>query len=372
MRQLKLIILSILALAVSSCHETIHEHPDEGAAAISLRIDVKKSGPELYKVIEYDGTSRTIYSAQDYKFPNSRADLESTLQDYLAKSSVNLDEWDLRITWELHSGSRDDIRNGDSQLIQRECVIADYSPDVPGHTIYFNAPAGEYTLLAWADFVPKGTIDDYYYDTQNMNALMSDLELRRNCENNDQRDCFANAYEFVVAPVSYEGEAQSFVTTLIRPQGRYVILANDYERYLQLSSTPPEDNIVEVSYPTFVNVSYSVLEEHPNDGATGLGYYFSPRTYDFDDERMICVADDYSFVNGDISYVHVNMTVFTPNNAQLSKNKNIEIPLYADKLTVVIGKFLATSSGSGGISIDDGFDGEFVVPYLYDTPKAIK
>lgn len=361
----RLVVVAIVSALLSSCCETIHEHPDAGCASITLTMNVKKAGPELYTVIEYDGTNKTVFDAKDYDI-FSRADMQSTLAGYLARTAVDTEHWDLRLTWELYSGTRDHIKNGTAQLLQRHSEAIDYSPEQPNHTISFDAPAGQYTLLAWADFVPKGTLDDYYYDTSNFNTLMSDLELRRNCQNNDQRDCFAQAYDFVVESVDYAGEERHYETTLVRPQGRYVILASDYDTYLRLTDVPVERNTVDIYYPTFINVGYTILEERPNEGAQGLYYSMNPRVYDFDDRRMICVGDDYSFVNGEISYVHVNIGVYTPGGDELSTNKNIEIPLYADKLTVVVGKFLATSGGSGGISIDDGFTDEIVIPYAIE------
>lgn len=352
----------ISSLLMSACCDTIHEHPEAGCAHISLTMNIKKSGPELYTVIEYDGSNKTIFSANEYDI-FSRADMRSILAEHLARTSVDTEKWDLRLTWELHDGTRDDIRNGDSRLIERKSQIIDYMPDMPGHTIEFDAPAGLYTLLAWADFVPKGTIDDYYYDTSDFNALMSDFELRKECSNNDQRDCFAQAFDFKIENVSFAGDRRHYETLLIRPQGRYVILASDYDTYHRLTDIPVENNRVEVYYPKFINVGYTILEQRPNEGKEGLSYSMRPRTYDFEDRRMICVGDDYSFVNGEISYVHVTLGVFTPMDSKLSENKNIEIPLYADKLTVVVGKFLATSGGSGGINIDDGFEDEIIIPY---------
>lgn len=358
---LRLLLLTALSLLLSSCCETIHEHPEGGCAELTLTMNIKKAGPELYTVIEYDGSNKTIYDAKNYDI-FSRADMRSTLAEHLARTAVDPEKWDLRLTWELYSGTRDHIKNGTASLLERQSTAVDYSTDTPSHTINVNLPAGLYTLLCWADFVPKGTLDDYYYDTTSLRTVLSDFSLRRNCENNDQRDCFAQAYDFEVESVSYSGESRHYSTTLIRPQGRYVILATDYATYFRLTDTPVEENRVEVNYPSWINVGYNVLTQYPNAGEEGLSYSMHPRIYDFDSRRMICVGDDYSFVNGEISYVTANLGVYTPREEKLSENRNIEIPLYADKLTVVIGKFLATSGGSGGIVIDDGFTDEIVIP----------
>lgn len=356
-------LLPILAIMMVGCHDTIHEHPDAGDGLISLTMKVKTAGPEIYSVIEYTGSTQVEYDAHDYRFPNSRSDIRETLSQHLSKTAVNTENWDLRIVWELYSGSREDISNDNAILMQRDTAIVDFNQELPSHTIQFKAPSGHYTLLAWSDFTPKGTTDDYYYDTRDLDVLHSDIELRRACENNDQRDCFAQAYDFEIGRVDYEGQEHYYETTLTRPQGRYVVLAIDYDSYLKLSNTPVEENNVNIEYPSFINIDYSVLVEKPRDGIEGMSYTMHPRLYEFDDQSTVCVADDYSFVNGEVSYVKIDMGVFSPKGVQLSTNKNIEIPLHADYLTVIVGKFLATSQGSDGFRVDDGFDDEFVVPY---------
>lgn len=365
MKRLFLYILPFFILALTACHSTVHEHPDAGDALVTLTMKVKTAGPEIYSVIEYSGESRVIFDAKDYRFPNSRSDISATLSQHLAKTAVDTEYWDMRLVWELYDGSRDDIRNGNATLIQRDTTIIDFNQETPYHTIQFHAPSGRYTLLAWSDFTPKGSLDDHYYDTHDLNVLHSELELRRACKNNDQRDCFSQAYDFEVSRVDFQGQERYYETTLIRPQGRYVILATDYDTYLHLSSTPVEQNDVSITYPSFINVDYSVLEEKPRDGVTGMSYTMHPRIYEFDEQTTVCVADDYSFVNGEVSYVNVNMAVYNPQGSQLSTNRNIEIPLYADYLTVIVGKFLATSKGSGGIKVDDGFEDEFIIPYSH-------
>lgn len=363
MRQFLIGILVMLTLVITGCHATIHEHPDAGDASVTLTMRVKTAGPELYQVIEYTGNSRVTYKAHEYHLPNSRFDLASKLSEYLSQNAIDLDKWDMRLVWELYDGTRDDIKRGNAVLMQRDTVAIDYGLEMPDHTIHFKAPSGQYTLLAWSDFVPKNSLNDYYYDTKDMDALVSDLDLRRMCIDNDQRDCFAQCYDFVINRVDYAGQERYYETTLYRPQGRYVVLATDYDKYQDLSPAPVESNSSRITYPSFVNVGYTILEQRPNESATGLVYHFTPALYDFEEQTTVCIADDYSFVNGKVSHVHININVFNQNGNQLSFNKDIDIPLYPDKLTVVIGKFLASSGGTGGISIDDKFEDEIVVPY---------
>lgn len=371
MKQLFIGILSLLVFVLTGCHATIHEHPDAGNASVTLTMRVKTAGPELYQIIEYTGNSRVTYKAKEYQFPNSRFDIASKLSEYLSQNAIDLNKWRMRLVWELYNGTREDIKHGRAQLVQRDTVGIDYRMEMPDHTINFKVPAGQYTLLAWSDFVPNNTLEDYYYDTQDMDALVSDRELRLNCLDNDQRDCFAQCYDFTIERVDYAGQERYYETTLYRPQGRYVVLATDYDKYQELSYAPVETNTSCISYPSFVNVGYSILEQRPNESATGLSYEFTPILYEFGEQVTACIADDYSFVNGSVSHVHINISVLNEHGNQLSFNRDIDIPLYADKLTVVIGRFLATSGGSGGISIDDKFEDEIVVPYSDDLELEI-
>ena len=89
MKRLLNYILPIFILALTSCHSTIHEHPDAGDALVTLTMNVKTAGPEIYSVIEYTNESRVIFSAKDYRFPNSRSDIRATLSQHLAKTAVD-------------------------------------------------------------------------------------------------------------------------------------------------------------------------------------------------------------------------------------------------------------------------------------------
>lgn len=359
---LHIILFSIIASIMSSCCETIHEYPDTGTSSVTITMHVKTAGPELYKVVDYSGGGRVTFNAKDFVAEPSRASFLATITDYLAMERLNAAEWDMRMVWELYSGSRQDIIEGNGQLLLRDQQIVEYEDiAMPQHSFDIDIPSGQYTLLAWTDYVPKGTTDDYYFSTDDLNALVCNLELRSACTDNDQRDCFAKAYEFYVNEVEYTGQPKAYETTLIRPQGRYVVLATDYNRYLKLSNTPVEENNVVCHYPSYINIGYSILEERPNLSGDDLYYDFQPRPYDFDGDIMVCTADDYSFVKGEESVISLNMTVIHAEGSEMSDNDDIEIPLYPDKLTVVVGEFLTASNSSGGIKIEDNFEDEIII-----------
>lgn len=356
----------ILALGMTSCCETIHEYPDEGRAAVSLTMNVRNLAPEIYTVVDYtiDNTNPGIFGIDEWRSLESRTfDAPQFERYYLGENKIASNEWNLRLVWEIYYGSNEEVRIGRGDLIERKVQLIDAAIELPSYTTEIELPAGTYTLLAWADYVPIGTEEDHFYDTQNMSAIKSDLMLRENCQDNDLRDCFARTYEFRIENVKYLGEPRHYETTLTRPQGRYVVLATDYKDYLDLSNIPVEQNNVDCFYPTFLNVGYSIPEARPNLSASQIGYKFTPMRYVFDEKEMVSLGDDYSFVNGKESHLILNLTVMNPQGNEISKNENIDIPIYPDKLTIVLGRFLANSGNSGGLGIDDKFENEIVIKF---------
>ena len=356
----------ILALGMTSCCETIHEYPDEGRAAVSLTMNVRNLAPEIYTVVDYtiDNTNPGIFGIDELRSLESRTfDAPQFERYYLGENKIASNEWNLRLVWEIYYGSNEEVRIGRGDLIERKVQLIDAAIELPSYTTEIELPAGTYTLLAWADYVPVGTEEDHFYDTQNMSAIKSDLVLREDCQDNDLRDCFARTYEFRIENVKYLGEPRHYETTLTRPQGRYVVLATDYKDYLDLSNIPVEQNNVDCFYPTFLNVGYSIPEARPNLSASQIGYKFTPMRYVFDEKEMVSLGDDYSFVNGKESHLILNLTVMNPQGNEISKNENIDIPIYPDKLTIVLGRFLANSGNSGGLGIDDKFEEEIVIKF---------
>ena len=356
----------ILALGMTSCCETIHEYPDEGRAAVSLTMNVRNLAPEIYTVVDYtiDNTNPGIFGIDEWRSLESRTfDAPQFERYYLGENKIASNEWNLRLVWEIYYGSNEEVRIGRGDLIERKVQLIDAAIELPSYTTEIELPAGTYTLLAWADYVPIGTEEDHFYDTQNMSAIKSDLVLREDCQDNDLRDCFARTYEFRIENVKYLGEPRHYETTLTRPQGRYVVLATDYKDYLDLSNIPVEQNNVDCFYPTFLNVGYSIPEARPNLSASQIGYKFTPMRYVFDEKEMVSLGDDYSFVNGKESHLILNLTVMNPQGNEISKNENIDIPIYPDKLTIVLGRFLANSGNSGGLGIDDRFEGQINISF---------
>lgn len=352
METLKNLAFGLLAvLLCAACHPTIHEHPDDDHLEVTLQLTVDNHEPELYMVVDYTEDTPTLTTvAQTARSGN------------LITRTLDPASWQVHIVWELHSGTLADVKAGQSVLISKGTVATELQ-EQPTHSVVADITAGRYTLLAWADYTPTGTDEDWFYDTADMANIRCDLERRTACTDNDQRDCFQTAFEFSVSGGCMADGKQFFSATLTRPQGRYVVLATDYDKYLQLTSRPVADNRAYLTYPSYINTGFTVPGQRPNESTRGVEYTLTPALTEFEGQTVVRTADDYSFVNGDVSYVTLDMKITNPDLGQLSSCSGINIPLYADRLTVVIGKFLTDNSNHGGLSIDDNFDDEITIHF---------
>lgn len=357
-----LFCVSALLIAVASCDSTIHEYPDQDTASVTIDMFIDIDPPQIYRIVDYSSGTPETYTSEEWARRSGVA-AAAYLQPFTESRVIDPAQWDLHLVWEIYNGDSNAIKEGNARLIRRRSQILSAEDPAPGYSVQIDMPEGEYTLLAWADYTPAGTTGDYFYDTSNMEYIYTDIYLRKTCPDNDQRDSFAEMYEFTVPEVRYVGESQMYTATLTRPQGSYVVLAADYAKYLELTDRPITEYGVALSYPSYVGVGYSVVEERTTASETGLEYSFVPRLYTFDGEETVCIAYDYSFVNKDVSHVQLDADIRHTSGARLIALESMDIPLYADKLTVVIGDFLTGGDNSGGIIIDEGFGDEEIIEY---------
>lgn len=316
-----------------------------------LQLTVDNHAPEQYMVVDCTGDT-----------PRQSVVGQTAPQTDFCAYTIDPSLWQVHIVWELHKGSLADVKDGTSTLIARETETTELQ-EQPVITAAANLPAGAFTLLAWADYSPVDTDGDWFYDTTDMENIRCDIEKRGLCNDNDLRACFGTAFEFSVSGGCLADGWQFFNTKLTRPQGRYVVLATDYDKYRQLTDMPIGDNSLALTYPSYINTGFTVPEQRPNEGTRGVQYKQRPTLTEFDGQTVVRTGDDYSFVNGEVSHVTLDMKVTSPDLGQLSANSGINIPLFADRLTVFIGNFLTDDSKQGGLTVDDSFDDETTIHY---------
>jgi hypothetical protein len=145
-------------------------------------------------------------------------------------------------------------------------------------------------------------------------------------------------------------------------------VATDVDDYLAASSAVLDDITAVVSYVQYVSAGYNVEEQRPN--------YFVP-THTFvsrarvDREGKFELFYDYVFVNGAETNVMLNFAFYNGDvefaesgevvGQKISSWSGIEVPLKRNCETVIEGRLLTTSFGTGGVGIDPGFENEYVI-----------
>ncbi len=385
---LLLLLLPILA-GLTSCHQTIHMHPWEeevpvADARVLLTLHVDNSAPRLGAVIDYTVSPAVIIYADDLPasvtaraasdVPEARDALVlragslADAFDEIAPYRPDGDRWELRLKYEVYAGTAAQVRSGNAPLVKRGGATWRADAHEPAHDVGLEVRPGAITVVAVADIVPAGTADDWFFNTSaGRGSLVSIMEKRQGEHDNVCRDCFVVGQEFVVEPPRYDGDVRHLTATLTRPQGRYMVIADDYETYLGMAGANLAGTMSHIQYPSYINVAYSALLRRPTESSFGFGYDFTPSLTHADGAPYVRLGDDWSFVNGDRSNFMVDITVREKDDGSVvSNNPGILVPVFPGRVTLVVGHWLtekADESGDGGVSIDPDFSNEIIIRF---------
>lgn len=373
-------ILSTLVL--TSCHDTIHIHPVEESdinekAVLTLRID--NSAPQLGAVIDYTIEPPVIVYSEDLpenvlaRVEQADGDKHSAIVqrahtlaeafNEIAPYNLDGDLWELHIKYELYAGTADMVRKGllkpfrvDDVPFRADKADPEYAVDVPFGTV---------TVVAVAHIVPTGTDGDWFFDTTTLKNISCNVDKRQGEHDNVYRDCFTVSKEFIIEPTGIDGNIQHVEATMTRPQGRYLVIADDYGEYLEIAQTDLTHTDSYIHYPSYINVAYSVIDSRPTASSYDFGYNFTPSLTYADSEPYARLGDDWSFVNGNRSNFNINITVRDKTDAGvISDNPGILVPVFPGRVTLVVGHWLTDDAeGGGGVSIDPDFTDEIVIHF---------
>lgn len=389
-----LLILSAM-LIMPSCHDTIHSHPweedtpiEDVKAMLTLHIDNKS--PQLGAIIDYtispaviiysddlpDKVTAHVREASRDAADNAAGTYGSLVQravtladalDEIAPYAPDGDKWELHMKYEVYAGTTEQVKDGRAETIKSGKVT--YRADVTGpeHDVELEMPAGSIiTVVAVAYIVPAGTDGDWFFDTRSLGNLICDMDKRQGEHDNIYRDCFVVSEEFSILPSVPDGEIQHLTATLTRPQGRYMVIADDYETYLGFAGTDISHTVAHIHYPSYINVAYSALLHMPTESSFGFGYDYHPSLTYADAAPYVRLGDDWSFVNGDRSNFMIDITVRDKDSETvISQNSDILVPVFPGRVTLVVGHWLTkkADSGGGGVVIDPNFSDEIILHF---------
>jgi len=388
---------ALTILWLSSCHETIHIHPweetdpvEEVELLLKLRID--NDAPQLGAIIDYTVSPPVIIFSNDVPTaaaPRIRSDATapdgnerdkrhnaSFLQrahdladafEEIAPYDLDGDQWEFHLKYEVYAASADLVNRGLVEPIHVGDVT--YRADIsqPTHDEIIRVRPGAVTVVAIGHIVPAGTAGDWFFNTSTVNNMVCNVEKRQGEHDNVYRDCFVAGREFYVEPASPDDEeVQCLSATLTRPQGRYMVIADDYETYLDIAGVDVRNTSAHIHYPTYINVAYSALANKPTMSSSNFGYDFRPSLTHAGDKPYVRLGDDWSFVNGERSNFNIDITVRNKKTDDvISNNPGILVPVFPGRVTLVVGHWLtATEEGNGGgVSVDPNFTDEIVLHF---------
>lgn len=334
-------LLIASAYMLASCDQTIHTYPDTAKLQLTVLLSADLADPDHYYTVECDATHGPVVTRNGTR----------TIFDTRFVEEVNL-----RFIVELYR-----LDDGNPVFIERQIHFADVGDPTPQATAVFtDVESCEYRILCWTDYVQADVREAWYYTTDDLrNIRYSSVEV---IDNND-KDVYSAMQEVDLYPYAYSSGFYNVDVPvyLARPLGRYVVIAEDLEDFV-LEGGDINDITTRVTYRNYVSNGYNVETQKPND-------FVFTRTYTskatISDEGEMLMAYDYTFVNGKQSNVLIDMLFMNANGEKISEWRDITVPMIRNHETLVIGRFLTSSYGTGGIGIDDNFEGP---GYWIDVP----
>lgn len=225
-------------------------------------------------------------------------------------------------------------------------------------------PNRDYRFVLWADFVNQGSEDDLYYDTTDLNKV---TRIGKAVAMDECQDAY-----FIQKDLHVGNSGISESLTLKRPFGKIRVITTDHDE-VNIGSEPAK---VEVKF--YNHTLYTSLNAVTGvaTGATVNEYTYditketSPYTegYDSEAQNMTLFADYILAGDENEGAQEVNFTIeVTGKDGRVinSHDFNTQIPLERNHLTTIVGNLL-TLQNDITISIDDNFDGEYVIDNLWD------
>jgi hypothetical protein len=248
-------------------------------------------------------------------------------------------------------------------------LFADVNDPNPQAITSFNVEAAKYKVLVWCDYVQDEVRESWYYITDDLTKILySDIEV---VDNND-KDVFTNMMNVDLTEYYYaDGDHQIvYDIDLQRPKGRLKCITTDMDDYLKNDNATVDEITAVVTYVQYVSAGYNVEEQRPN-------YFVPTRTFvskaRVDREGRFELFYDYVIVNGKESNVMLNFALYNGDvefaegggvvGDEISSWSGIVVPLKRNRETIIEGRLLTTSYGTGGVAINPDFENEYVIPW---------
>jgi hypothetical protein len=253
---------------------------------------------------------------------------------------------------------------------QRICRLTATDDAMPSDGTYrfsevVTLPAARYIALVWVDFVPTASRSDFYYHTNNLQAVTID-NSRPYRGYHISKDAFTAGVSVDLTSVPRQNAQFEATVPVKRPFAFYWIITTDVTEYRNAPRHAPYATVrpdtTHLAYEAWFPMGYNVYPSVPDNFDTDVQYTYNvPETGDGDTE--VELAADFVFVNGSEIFYFVDFEIRTPAGARIRRHSGVRVNLQRNRMTVIRGAFLTGGNSSGGAGVDFDFDEEIVVVF---------
>lgn len=255
------------------------------------------------------------------------------------------------------------FKKGTTELAARTTAVLMPAEQAGSYTMTVEVPQGEYDMVVWVDYANEGSTADLWYNTESLQAVTLIATDKSYTSGSAAREVFYGTTAMTIADVT-----ATVSLTTERPQAKYLLIADDIERYRELMVANPEKYVpldelsITIQYEGYLPDGFNALTGKPNSSELGYSYECELPAVGADDTE-VRVADDYVFVNGTESSVVVTVVVTDKQGNTISRVKGITVQYKRNMVTTLRGDFLTAGVINPGINIDTDWDGVHEVEF---------
>jgi len=327
----------LLCLSIAGC-DAVHEFPgdnpvDPYLVEVSISIDLDMS-----------------------------VDSDTVFQTY---AQILDGDYDVRYIVDVYK--KDGFRT--NQLTNRISRIIKTESNIISKGIYhlrdtLTLPVDQYEIIAWIDFVNKGTVSDKYYETTDLQKISIIPQNGKYQGYSTTKDAFTGKCEMDLTP--YRHQRFIHYESLIeakRPFAIYQIVTtdiNEYTTYHQtLSYSSIRPSTTHLWYNLFFPMGYNSYLFAPDNFKANINY-----THDIMEivpEKEAIIASDFIFLEDDTFYF-VDFEVISAEGRRINTVEGLKINLKRNQLTIIRSEFLTKDlNPDDKIGIDDQFVDEIII-----------
>lgn len=232
-------------------------------------------------------------------------------------------------------------------------------------TANISLPPGQYDIWVWSDYADTEADSSLFFNSDSFKNISYRMPYTGS---NEQRDAFRGMTSFTVKSSIDYNYSETVDVNMVRPMARYEFISTDLQDFiasemtrngrngeLRSESIQLDDYRVRMLYTGYMPNTFNNFIDEPVSAATSMCYDATITRLDNNEARL---GFDYVMVKNTESSVKVAMEVYAPDGNLIATINSIDVPICRGQNTLVRGRFL-TSKATGGVDIDNRFNGEF-------------